>query len=77
MSDGGKGDKQRPLSIKKESFDDNWDRIFDNKSELLSIEYQLVEPQPGDVTYSKKEALTYNNGKWNNVVNNKMNKQDE
>jgi hypothetical protein len=28
MRDGGKGDKQRPLSIPKEEFDNRWDQIF-------------------------------------------------
>lgn len=25
---GGKGDKQRPLTVPKEKFDNNWDAIF-------------------------------------------------
>lgn len=28
MSDGGKGDTPRPLSVPKEKFDKNWDAIF-------------------------------------------------
>lgn len=28
MSDGGKGDKARPLSVTKEEFDNRWDLIF-------------------------------------------------
>jgi len=28
MSDGGKGDKARPLSIPKEKFNAQWDSIF-------------------------------------------------
>ena len=28
MSDGGKGDKARPLSVPKEEFDNRWDLIF-------------------------------------------------
>jgi hypothetical protein len=31
MSDGGKGDKARPLSIPKEEFDNRWDLIFKKK----------------------------------------------
>ena len=31
MSDGGKGDKTRPLSVPKKQFDDNWDKIFKKK----------------------------------------------
>lgn len=28
MSHGGKGDKQRPLGIPKQEFDNRWDQIF-------------------------------------------------
>lgn len=28
MSDGGKGDKQRPLAVSEEQFSNNWDTIF-------------------------------------------------
>jgi hypothetical protein len=28
MSANGKGDKARPLSIKREQFEENWDAIF-------------------------------------------------
>lgn len=28
MTDGGKGDKQRPLTVPKEQFENNWDAIF-------------------------------------------------
>lgn len=31
MSDGGKGDKARPLSVPKETFENNWDLIFKKK----------------------------------------------
>jgi hypothetical protein len=33
MSDGGKGDKARPLSIPKEEFDNRWDIIFKKKEQ--------------------------------------------
>jgi hypothetical protein len=33
MSDGGKGDKQRPLSIPTEEFDNRWDVIFGKKKQ--------------------------------------------
>lgn len=32
MSDGGKGDKARPLSIPKEEFDNRWETIFGKKN---------------------------------------------
>ena len=28
MRDGGKGDKQRPLTVPEEQFNSNWDAIF-------------------------------------------------
>jgi len=28
----GKGDKQRPLSVPRKQFEDNWDKIFNNKN---------------------------------------------
>jgi hypothetical protein len=28
MRDGGKGDAQRPLTVPKEEFEANWDKIF-------------------------------------------------
>ena len=39
MSENGKGDKQRPLSINKETFDNNWDRIFNKKKEETDCHY--------------------------------------
>lgn len=29
----GKGSKQRPLSVPKDTFDENWDRIFGKKTD--------------------------------------------
>ena len=31
MNTGGKGSKPRPLSVPRNQFDDNWDRIFGKK----------------------------------------------
>ena len=31
MTEGGKGDKQRPLGIDKEEFDKRWDEIFNKE----------------------------------------------
>jgi hypothetical protein len=30
MSENGKGDKQRPLSVDQKTFADNWERAFNN-----------------------------------------------
>jgi hypothetical protein len=40
MSDGGKGSKARPFSVDKETFDNNFDRIFGKKKNTLP-EYEL------------------------------------
>ena len=32
-----KGSKQRPLSVSKQKFDDNFDRIFGNKKETVTV----------------------------------------
>jgi hypothetical protein len=32
MSDGGKGSNARPFSVDKQTFDNNWERIFGKKS---------------------------------------------
>ena len=31
MGDGGKGSKQRPTQVPRKQFEDNWDKIFNNK----------------------------------------------
>lgn len=31
MSTGGKGDKPRPLSVDRKTFENNWDAIFGDK----------------------------------------------
>jgi len=33
----GKGSKQRPLSVSKEKFDENFDRIFGNKKQTVTV----------------------------------------
>lgn len=38
----GKGSKPRPLSVKKEQFDKNWDKIFNKKTDKK----QTVTKQP-------------------------------
>jgi hypothetical protein len=32
MSDGGKGSRPRPFSVDKETFENNWDRIFQKQT---------------------------------------------
>lgn len=38
--DGGKGDAPRPLSVDNETFEKNWDAIF-NKKEEKCINYEI------------------------------------
>jgi hypothetical protein len=40
MGDGGKGSKPRPFSVDKETFDNNFDKIFGKKKNTLP-EYEL------------------------------------
>jgi len=42
--DGGKGDKQRPLGVPKEQFENNWDAIFNKGIPTLK---QLEELRKG------------------------------
>jgi hypothetical protein len=45
MRDGGKGDKQRPLGIPMEEFDNKWDAIFNQpkkeKESPISLDTEL------------------------------------
>ena len=44
MRDGGKGDKQRPLGVSEEQFNNNWDTIFKNGTPTLAeLEKQREE----------------------------------
>ena len=36
MSDGGKGSAPRPLSVDRETFENNWDLIFKKKEPKIS-----------------------------------------
>jgi len=45
MRDGGKGDKQRPLSVPKEQFENNWDAIFKKIPTLEELKKQREEAQ--------------------------------
>jgi TorA maturation chaperone TorD len=40
MSDGGKGDKQRPLAIPEEQFNKNWDNIFKRPAKQKEKPYE-------------------------------------
>ena len=44
MSDGGKGSTPRPYSVDKETFDNNWNKIFGKKDNTGTYknEYQDV-----------------------------------
>jgi hypothetical protein len=43
MSTGGKGSKPRPLSIPRQQFESNWDRIFNKKKKISKPKKELTE----------------------------------
>ncbi len=43
MSDGGKGDKPRPLGVPVEQFDKNFDAIFGKKDKLTPNQERSVK----------------------------------
>jgi len=44
MSDGGKGSIPRPFSVDKKTFEDNWDKIFNNDyQDVLSTEDCFID----------------------------------
>lgn len=53
----GKGSKQRPLSVSKEKFDENFDRIFGNKKETVTISVTGTTGQ-GHALSSKDLSVT-------------------
>ena len=53
--DGGKGDKQRPLSVPKEQFESNWDTIFDKRLTKEDAPYQ--KPAPKELADEIDKAL--------------------
>jgi len=44
MSDGGKGDAPRPLSVTIEKFDNNWEAIFGRKTKMPQPEMKEIKP---------------------------------
>lgn len=40
MTTGGKGDKPRPYSVPMETFDANWDRIFNKRNNIMNEQKQ-------------------------------------
>lgn len=60
MTDGGKGDKPRPLGISQKEFDDKWDAIFNKpiKEKDGSITVNLdVENQDAEIKITYKDEL--------------------
>jgi len=46
MRDGGKGDKQRPLGVPEEQFNNNWDNIFKKKnSAIYGVQIENTQEQ--------------------------------
>lgn len=42
MSQNGKGDDSRPLSVSKKQYDENYERIFGKKEEVAPEEYKKL-----------------------------------
>jgi len=57
MSDGGKGSKARPFSVDRDTFDNNFDRIFGKKNTLP--EYELNK-STGEVQKVDNTGVTQN-----------------
>ena len=55
VSENGKGDKQRPLSVDKETFNNNWERIFSSKSTEYECEYSGL---PSVSAYKESQKQT-------------------
>lgn len=56
MSDGGKGSKPRPLSVDRETFDKNWNRIFKNEyQDELNTEDCVLDALNTDIENASKE----------------------
>jgi hypothetical protein len=62
MRDGGKGDKQRPLSISKSEFDAAWDRIFKEKDGSLTINVDKGESNEYKIIRNDRENLQNDSG---------------
>ena len=56
MSDGGKGSKPRPLSVDRQIFDENWDRIFGKSDyqDVLSTEDVVLDSLDNFEEFEKK-----------------------
>jgi len=55
MSDGGKGDKRRPIQVSDEEFADSWDRIFNKRK----IKYDSDEELLDELTRISQETGQY------------------
>jgi len=57
MADGGKGDKQRPLSIPKEQFENNWDAIFKGKTMTTFTTQDRLEAERTPLTNEQIQEI--------------------
>ena len=57
MRDGGKGDKQRPLGVPEEQFNNNWDNIFKKKnSSIYGVQIEKTQEQWDAIFNEPKES---------------------
>jgi hypothetical protein len=48
MSDGGKGDRPRPLGVPMDKFDESWEAIFGKKTKLPQPEMKEKKEECND-----------------------------
>lgn len=48
MSNGGKGSRPRPFLVDRKTFNDNWDRIFNNDNKQLEADNANVRVHQQD-----------------------------
>lgn len=54
MSNGGKGDKPRPYSVDRKTFENNWEAIFGDKQKNKEESQASEQPQRDDSRVHKE-----------------------
>jgi hypothetical protein len=55
MRDGGKGDRQRPLSVPKEQFENNWDAIFKKPQDFFDKAKEIAKQIDNNECHTPEE----------------------
>jgi len=69
MSENGKGDKQRPLSVDQKTFSDNWERAFKTRVPTLEEKHSVIDDQKFNYLTELHSGMFYEwyptlTGKW-------------